>query len=228
MISYKKPTLVFDYDGTIHNTMLIYEKAFRKCYEWLVENQYVQEEEISSELISSWLGMNVKDMWNSFQPNLSDEIKTQGSDLIGKEMLSGILNGQAKWYPNTEEVLEKLLTEGYNMVILSNCKTAYRDANWNTFKMNRFFKKFYDCESFGYAPKEDIIKTIRDDYSSPFIVIGDRNSDLKGARSIGASFIGCNYGYGTKEELSGSDAVIDSIVELPEIIKSLTNNLTND
>ena len=32
-----KPTLIFDYDGTIHNTMVIYESVFRKNYEWLVK-----------------------------------------------------------------------------------------------------------------------------------------------------------------------------------------------
>lgn len=221
MISYKKPTLVFDYDGTIHNTMLIYEKAFRKCYEWLVVNEYVQEEEISSERISSWLGMNAKDMWNSFQPDLSDEIKAKASNLIGQEMLSGILNGQAKWYPNTEEVLEKLLTEGYNMVILSNCKTAYRDTNWEAFDMSRFFKQFYDCESYGFAPKEDIMPKIAGDYPGDFIVIGDRASDMNGAKAVNAKFIGCDYGYGSADELDGSDAIIHSIMDLPEALEEL-------
>lgn len=28
-------TIIFDYDGTIHNTLGIYEPAFREAYQWL-------------------------------------------------------------------------------------------------------------------------------------------------------------------------------------------------
>ena len=48
-----KPTLVFDYDGTIHNTMVIYESAFRNTYEWLVNNGYSEKRELSSAQIAS-------------------------------------------------------------------------------------------------------------------------------------------------------------------------------
>ena len=30
-------TIIFDYDGTIHNTLGIYEPAFREAYQWLAE-----------------------------------------------------------------------------------------------------------------------------------------------------------------------------------------------
>ena len=29
--------IILDYDGTIHDTMRIYKKAFLKAYEWLVQ-----------------------------------------------------------------------------------------------------------------------------------------------------------------------------------------------
>lgn len=50
-----KPTLIFDYDGTLHNTMIIYKSAFRRCFAWLVESGYTQEQEISAEKIAGWL-----------------------------------------------------------------------------------------------------------------------------------------------------------------------------
>ena len=58
-----KPTLVFDYDGTIHDTMKIYEPAFRKCYEGLVRGGFLPEESIDTGRSAGWLGMNVKEMW---------------------------------------------------------------------------------------------------------------------------------------------------------------------
>lgn len=71
----KKPTLIFDYDGTLHNTIVIYESAFRQCYDWLVKEGYAPVQKISTERISGWLGMNSREMWESFLPELPSEIK---------------------------------------------------------------------------------------------------------------------------------------------------------
>ncbi|MCR5736422.1 MAG: HAD-IA family hydrolase [Eubacterium sp.] len=202
--------------------MLLYENAFRKCYRWLVENRYVVEEEITTSRISQWLGMNAKDMWDAFQPDLAQKIKDIASKKIGDEMLKGISEGKAKWYSGAETVLTALREEGYRMVILSNCKITYKEMNWKQFQMNRWFEEFYDCESFAFAPKEEIIKEIEKTYPGPMIVIGDRESDLRGAKSINAKFIGCDYGYGSDEELAASDQRIHDITELLEAIRLCT------
>ena len=36
-------TIIFDYDGTIHNTLGIYEPAFREAYQWLSEQNVVED-----------------------------------------------------------------------------------------------------------------------------------------------------------------------------------------
>ena len=38
-------TIIFDYDGTIHNTLGIYEPAFRETYQWLTKQKAVEERE---------------------------------------------------------------------------------------------------------------------------------------------------------------------------------------
>ena len=39
-------TIIFDYDGTIHHTIGIYEPAFRETYQWLTEQKAAEEREI--------------------------------------------------------------------------------------------------------------------------------------------------------------------------------------
>lgn len=214
-----KPTLVFDYDGTIHNTIVIYESAFRQCYAWLVEKGYAPEQEISAETIAGWLGMNSREMWNSFLPELSGEIKEEASRRVGDAMVGQIRARRAVWYPGAEETLDELRSEGYSMVILSNCKAAYRKANWEVFGMERWFSAFYDCESFGFAPKTEIIKAVKKSFDTPFIVIGDRKSDRDCALAGRSPFIGCLYGFGEEKELEGADAFVDSVRELPGKMK---------
>ena len=36
-------TIIFDYDGTIHHTLGIYEPAFRETYQWLTEQKVMIE-----------------------------------------------------------------------------------------------------------------------------------------------------------------------------------------
>ena len=216
-----KPLLVFDYDGTLHNTILIYEPAFRGAYKELVEGGHAPEREIPTELIKSWLGMNVPDMWNSFMPELPKELMLSASLKVGELMVDEIKKHRARWYPGIEEQLGKLKSQGYEMVVLSNCKTDYRDTHWKEFNMDRWFSEFYDCESFGYAPKTEIIHKIREKYGRELIVIGDRASDFDCAKAAAAPFVGCLYGFGFPGELDGAAAQISSVSELAEAINRI-------
>lgn len=216
-----KPTLIFDYDGTIHNTIVIYETAFRQCYQWLVQAGYAPEQEISAKRISGWLGMNSRDMWESFLPELPETVREEASSRVGAGMVEQITAGKARWYPGACQMLGELKKDGYSMLIVSNCKIAYRDANWKRFGMERWFQAFYDCESFGFAPKTEIIREVRRRFAPPYIVIGDRHNDLECAKACGSPFIGCLYGFGEESELSGADLLACSVEELPELIRTL-------
>ena len=213
-----RPTLVFDYDGTIHNTMRIYEPAFRETYAWLVENRYCEEQPISSEQIAGWLGLNSKEMWNSFLPQLPQEVKDEASHRVCSSMVEQIKTHKAVWYSGAKEVLNELYEAGYQMLILSNCKISYRKSHWKEFAMKKLFSAFYDCESYDFAPKTEIIHNVQNQFPGPYIVIGDRYSDLECARACDSLFVGCKYGFGKENELEEADYLIDAIKQLPEII----------
>ncbi|MGN0342828.1 MAG: HAD family hydrolase [Roseburia sp.] len=213
-----KPTLVFDYDGTIHDTMKIYEPAFRKCYEGLVRGGYLQNEQISSGRIAGWLGMNAREMWQDLAPQLPEEIQSGGAREIGDEMQRLVENHQARWYAGASETLSLLKEQGFSMVVLSNCQTAYGKAHWTEFHMEQWFLHWYDCENFDYAPKSEIMKVVKKEHPGDLVMIGDRDSDLAAARAVGCPFVGCSYGYGRPEEIEGADRVIGNIRELQFVL----------
>ena len=216
-----KPTLIFDYDGTIHDTLHIYEPVMRDTYHWLAQAGHVKEEPLSSARIAGWLGLNAREMWEDFQPRLAEEMKEQAAKRNGDGMVARVRAHEARWYANARSTLNLLKQNGYPMIVLSNCKIGYREAHWEEFGMDRWFDRFYDCESYGFAPKTQIIKEILPEYDAPFVVIGDREKDLACARAAGAAFVGCLYGYGSRKELFGADALIMDIGELPEVLKEL-------
>ena len=155
-----KPILVFDYDGTINNTMTLYEPAIREICSWLLANNYAKEANPSKERIASWLGMNAREMWKDFMPDLDPDIRLQAEKMVGEYMMSRVRNHEAKWYPEVEETLDLLKRQGYKMVILSNSKKITGETHFKAFDMGRWFDKWYDCESFNWAPKTDIIKVL--------------------------------------------------------------------
>lgn len=213
-----EPTLIFDYDGTIHDTLRIYEPAFRGAFAWLVENGYTKDFPVSRERIASWLGINSRDMWNSFLPQLPEEIKERASIMVGASMAERVRAGEASWYPGAEEMLDALKARGCRMVILSNCRISYRKAHWETFSMGRWFEKFYDCESWDFAPKTEIVKEIMKEFPGPYVVIGDRKGDLDCAKVCGGRAIGCLYGFGTPEELTEADVLAKDVSDIEKLV----------
>lgn len=211
-------TVIFDYDGTIHNTIGIYEPAFREAYDWLVEQKAVEPREIKTRQIASWLGLNSKEMWNSFLPDLEQKYKNQASKIVGEAMVRQVSEHRAVWYPGAEEMLGILKKRGYHLVILSNCKISYREAHWKEFQMERWFDRFYDCESYGFVPKTEIVQKIIRSYPGPYVVVGDRKHDLECAKACESPFIGCLYGYGTDGELEGASWFVKDVRKIPEFI----------
>ena len=85
--------LIFDYDGTLHNTMDIYEPAFKKAYHEMISAGLRSPKNFSREEISRWLGYSAIDMWNSFAPDLKPEQRLYYSNVVGQEMYRLIKEG---------------------------------------------------------------------------------------------------------------------------------------
>lgn len=206
--------LLFDYDGTLHNSIKIYAPAFRTAYTYLIKNGYADTKEFTDQEISYWLGFTAYDMWKSFLPNLPEEEKKKCSTMISKEMISLINMGKAELYPQAENILQKLKDLGYNLVFLSNCKHAYMEAHIKQFRLDRFFSVFYCSEDFGFIPKHEIFKTIKVNHPGDYIVIGDRFQDMEISEVYNLQSVGCLYGYGVPIELQYATYRIDNLSDI--------------
>lgn len=214
-------TLIFDWDGTLHNTKHLYGCAFRTAYRWLVSEGYAPQRNYTDEEVSVYLGMNSRDMWNTFMPCLPQHIKEKASDLVGKEMVAAVCAGKAELYPGAMEMLGTLKRQGFRMVFLSNCKHAYMEAHRRWFQLDRWFTGYYCCQDYDFIPKERIFPDIQKAFPGGFVVIGDRASDLKIAKVHGLASIGCAYGFGTAEELKTASLIVHDVSQIPEKIAFL-------
>lgn len=214
----KYRTICLDYDGTIHDSMQVYYKAFIKAYDYLVEHGYQNPKEWSSEEVKPFLGQNPPEMWASFKPALPSEIIAKVSKIIGEEMRRAILNHEAVLYEGALETLEYLKNKGYKLVYLSNSKIYYMEANKNEFKLDRYFDEFIVSEMYGYIPKKEILKAIKHKYPQPLLMVGDRIHDMESGEANNIDTVGCLYGYGLESEFTNSTYRIKDIRELKHIL----------
>lgn len=206
--------LLFDYDGTLHETMRIYGPAFRMACEDLAARGLIEPRHDSDAEIAVWLGFSTPEMWRRFLPELPQPEKERSSRMIGGEMLRLVRAGQAALYPQAEATLAALKARGHTLILLSNCRRAYLQAHVQTFGLDRFFTACYCCEEFGDIPKYDSFPKIRARWPGDYVVIGDRFFDLEVAVRHDLPSVGCLYGYGSAEELSAATYRITSLPEL--------------
>lgn len=214
-------SLVFDYDGTLHDCIRIYAPAFRMACRYLEESGRLEKRERTDEEIGRWLGFSAVDMWNSFAPGLTQREKEACSAMIGAEMVRLTETKRAKLYPGAIETLEALKAEGHRMIFLSNCKRSYMDAHRRCFSLERYFDGFFCAEEYGWKPKTEIFPLIKQEFDGEFVIIGDRFHDMEVARRYHLKSIGCTYGYGTAEELAYAAALAGSPAEIREAAASL-------
>lgn len=210
--------LIFDYDGTIHNSMKTYAPAFRNTCRWLSDNGYIEKCDYSDRQISYWLGFNSTDMWEQFQPELSPAVREKARIMLGEDMAQRVENGEGALFENAEKVLETLKNNGYNLIFLSNCRVHYMERHKRVFGLDRFFNYFYCCEEFNFIPKYEIFRKIKPLHDGDFIVIGDRFHDIETAVKNNLHSVGCGYGYGSPEELAEADIIVNDITEIPLVI----------
>ena len=153
-------TVVFDYDGTLHETLRIYAPAFRENYAYMVSAGLLPAREIMDGEIASWLGYTAGDMWREFAPGLTPEQALAAGRRVQEGMQRRIRDGTARLYPEVPEMMDRLKDEGYRLVFLSNCKTVYLEAHRKRFPLDRWFDAYYWAEAEDWRPKEDILRKI--------------------------------------------------------------------
>lgn len=213
--------LIFDYDGTLHNSMITYAPAFRDTMKWLSDNGYIEPKEYADSEISCWLGFNSTDMWGQFHPELDIEIREKARKMLGENMTDRVERGEGKLFPDTVETLAKLKEQGHTLIFLSNCRVHYMERHRRVFGLDRYFDFFYCCEEYDFIPKYQIFRIFSLQHSGQYIVIGDRFHDIETAVKNGLHSIGCAYGYGSAEELSDADITVNDIAGIPKAVEEL-------
>jgi phosphoglycolate phosphatase len=211
-------TIIFDFDGTLHDSMYIYREALNRGYRWLVEQGQARPRNLTEQDMAGNIGLTPREAWERMAPEIPWSVSQHAAARVGATMDELIDDGTARLFPGVPEMLRQVKDAGHTLVFLSNCRNAYRDAVRRAFGFDRFFDAYYTSEQFGGVPKEQIFETIRRDFAGPYVVVGDRDKDLAVALVHGLPSVGCLYGYGSREELAGATFLAEHPSDIPSLI----------
>ena len=212
-------TVIFDFDGTLHDSMHIYRVALNRGYQMLVEQGKARPRELTEADMEANIGLTAEEAWTRMAPEIPWEVSREAAVRVGVVMDELIDDGTARLFPGVPEMLQQVKDAGHTLVFLSNCRNAYRDAVRRNFGFDAWFSGYYTAEQFDGMPKEQIFEYIRKDFPGPYVVVGDRNKDLAVAQVHGLPSIGCLYGYGSREELAGATFLAEKPDDIPALIE---------
>lgn len=214
-------TLVFDYDGTLHDCLRIYTPAFQLAYDRLAARELAQPRRWASEELKQWLGLSAPEMWRRFAPSLPETERETCSRIIGEEMLRQIAAGNARLYPGVPELLSRLRSAGHRLVFLSACKREYLSLHRKVFQLEDYFAAFFCAEAFDWAEKTEMFPAVQRQFPGPYVIIGDRHKDRELAETFRLPFIGCAYGYALPGELEGAFCLVHAPAEIETAAEQL-------
>lgn len=217
--------LLFDYDGTLHDSLQIYAPAFQTAYDRLVGLGYAAPKVWAPRELRQWIGLPPAEMWRQFMPELPVLEQQASSALIGARMLELIREGRARLYPGVPEMLDTLRQQGFRLLLLSNCPHSYLQAHTSQFHLDRFFHGLFCSEEFDYRPKYEICRELQGRYAGEFLIIGDRRQDMEIAEKNSLRAIGCLYGYGSREELSNANQLAEDAAMLLQCAKQALTSI---
>ncbi len=206
-----KGTVIFDLDGTLHHTEKALVPAIRSAMADLgftpampevINALYGEPLEIFCRTLTGDAGL-VKEFRSALRKHQAGTIPRQGA-----------------LYPGTKKMLEELTAAGFVPAICSNAGTDYIRLVTETLGIARFFPVIAGRDG-NISKTGRVGRIIRDTRAESAVMVGDRYHDFQAAKENGIPSIGCLYGYGSSEELTAADALVENPGEIPRTVITL-------
>ena len=212
----RKPTILFDFDGTLMNTDYSIIEAYRELFKKRnIENEFTREREIEV------LGPGLRELFPIYFPK--EDVEALFEEYRNINHALGKIHN--KPYENAIEVLKKLKEEGYNIGIVSTKQKTVIEDTLKDFDMQEYIDDVVGVDEVSKLKPdpEGLINIInnnkwnRDDV----IYVGDSVGDIGAGNNYGAYTIAYQSHPEKKELLLGANpnVSIDNLIEILDILK---------
>ena len=215
--------LVFDYDGTIHDPVRIFAPAFRDTFGKYIAEHGGSLDDWPDRRIASWFGVSMDIMYAELSEYVEKEKLKELMDAMSVNVRARMFSGERTLYDGAEEVLSKLKSSGFHMILFSKCDRQHIERQRRALPLDYYFDDIFCTGDFGDAgtDKAVVFPNIKLLFPGSYIIIGDRKQDMDIARKSCLPSVGCAYGYGSEDELIGATAVAENISDIPRLINEI-------
>ena len=200
----KAPVLiVFDIDGTLSDTVELGRELFKQVFALMGYGV------ISDELADSFNGPSADEVCRVMgvgadrRPLYNELLETIEDELVVK---------MGRMYPGAAQMLEALAPHAI-LALLTNGTQRYCETTIREFSLTPFISLHSGYVS-GVTKAQRMQQWAAQTGARRVICVGDRGTDVKNGKTVGALTIAVTYGLGSREELEGADIICDTTAQV--------------
>ncbi len=214
----KPGVVIFDNDGTLIPSHITANPAIRAGFAEFCRRHGIEAEVPSDERIRDLTGQPGEVFYRSLLPQSHIEWAPELRQFcLDREVIA--MRERASFYPGLEEMLSRLRAGGIQLAVATHGGRSYIEAVGERLDYpRRFDRVFYHGKDGLRTKSKMIIRAIDELGTRDGIFVGDRRADAEAAQEVGIPFIGCLYGYGSEEELSGATVSVPTSEALAEFL----------
>lgn len=129
---------------------------------------------------------------------------------------------KSRLYPGAREILERLTAQTIDLVVISNKNEDLSRLILNKLGIDHYFDVICGGDTFEeMKPSPLPLLRVLERLAIPpesAVMVGDSINDILAGTRAGIATIGCCWGYGDREELSGADRLADSCTEVGALL----------
>ena len=215
--------VVLDLDGTLYSSTATTLGAVERAVRDLNERHGDVAEPPSDALVLSGVGSTREEFARKVFPALADEYIEEMDDLIWHWERTLVDDGRGALFPGAEKALEEMRSMGLKLGVATNAGTGYMNHILDYFEIRRYFDEARCAGAERTLHKGQLIELIERNLAvetGRTVMVGDRSTDIVGARAAGALAVGCTWGFATRDELSGADRIVENFNELTDVLRT--------
>jgi phosphoglycolate phosphatase len=203
--------LVFDLDGTLTDP----ELGISRCIVYALERMGFPAPERTQ--LRRYIGPPLRQVFEELLA-ISDPALIERAVAIYRERFGEVGLYENELYTGTAEGIEHLAGSGHRLFVATAKAQVYAQRIIEHFQLGHHFVAVYGAALSGAGSRKSELLTRlvveRGIEPRESVMIGDRGSDVSGARVNGLRTVGVLWGYGTAEELADADLRVGSWGEL--------------
>lgn len=205
-----KKCIIFDMDGTLWDA----SDSVLAAGNEVIEKRLGIKNYLNQDIMNQVMGLEIEEIADIYFPQLEAKNRLKLTLECMENENAYISKHGAILYDGVEETLA-LLSEKYDLMIVTNAQDGYVDAMFDAFPLRNYFCDYETYGKTGLVKGENIKLVMKRNGYEEAIYVGDTMKDLEACEIANIPMIYASYGFGNVEN---AWKTIDSFCELKDVL----------